>query len=296
MEDLFGYRGKVCVVTGSASGIGKAVTELLVNLGAVVYAVDVVDTKVAGVKESIRCDLSIPDEIDRAFEIIPKNLNSFFGIAGTSGLNTTYETTFNINFSANKYITEKYVRWRMREGGTILYVSSTAGLNYLKYKSEQDPFVNAKSWDEIQKLLVPLAKKSPSTFAYMFSKRCLSEYASIKSIEYGKVGIRMNTVLPASTKSGMQNEFEEMAGGYEALLDETGVAGRLAEAKEIAYPCVFLNSKMASFIAGESLCVDYADHNLKELGMKKDREDISATNNFVLFMAKREMAKNAPKE
>lgn len=40
MKDYLGYTGKVCVVTGAASGMGKATAEMLVDLGAMVYALD----------------------------------------------------------------------------------------------------------------------------------------------------------------------------------------------------------------------------------------------------------------
>lgn len=40
MKDYFGYNGKVVVVSGAASGMGKAATEMLVDLGARVYALD----------------------------------------------------------------------------------------------------------------------------------------------------------------------------------------------------------------------------------------------------------------
>ena len=49
---------------------------------------------------------------------------------------------------------------------------------------------------------------------------------------------------------------------------------------------------MASFISGVDLCVDYADNTMKILGLKKDRENISATNKFILKMAKKAMEKN----
>ena len=48
MKDYLGYTGKVCVVTGAASGMGKATAEMLVDLGARVYALDWAEVKVEG--------------------------------------------------------------------------------------------------------------------------------------------------------------------------------------------------------------------------------------------------------
>ena len=40
MKDYLGYKDKICVVTGAASGMGKATCEILLDLGAKVYAMD----------------------------------------------------------------------------------------------------------------------------------------------------------------------------------------------------------------------------------------------------------------
>ena len=42
MKDYFGYKDKVCVVTGAASGMGKATCEILLDMGAVVYGLDII--------------------------------------------------------------------------------------------------------------------------------------------------------------------------------------------------------------------------------------------------------------
>ena len=42
MRDYWGYAGKVCVVTGVSSGMGKATAEMLLDLGAEVYGLDCV--------------------------------------------------------------------------------------------------------------------------------------------------------------------------------------------------------------------------------------------------------------
>ena len=53
MKNYFGYTDKVCVVTGASSGMGKATTEMLVDLGAKVYAIDLNPCPVEGITEFI---------------------------------------------------------------------------------------------------------------------------------------------------------------------------------------------------------------------------------------------------
>lgn len=287
MKDYFGYKDKVCVVTGASSGMGKVTVETLVDLGASCYVTDLNPCVVKGIRNFVKCDLSRKEEIDNLFSKLPEHIDCFFGVAGLSGSKTDYMTMFNCNYTANFYITEKYLTKRMSKGGSIVYVTSTAGLNWKEFRKEQNKVVKSSTWEEVESVVESLAKTSPSTFAYMYSKRCLSEYACEVSIRLGKQGIRVNNVMPGSTDTGMKDEFEKMAGGEEALLAETGVAHRLAESVGMAMPIVFLNSSMASFISGVDLCVDYADNALKELGYKKDREKVPATNKFILKMAKK---------
>lgn len=293
MKNYFNYEGKNCVVTGASSGMGKATVEMLVDLGASVYALDLNECTVPGIKEFYKCNLANKNEIDETFAKLPEKIDSFFGVAGLSGSKTDYMTTFNCNYTANMYITLNYLKTRMTKGDAIVFVSSTAGLNWKQFKKEQDKVVHASTWEEVEKIVEPLAKIAMPTFAYMYSKRCLSQFACEQAIELGKLGIRVNNVMPGSTDTGMKDEFEKMAGGEEALLAETGTAHRLASPEEMAYPIVFLNSDMASFISGIDLCVDSADACLKTLKMKKDREAVPATNKFILKLASKMMKKQS---
>lgn len=293
MKNYFNYEGKNCVVTGASSGMGKATVEMLVDLGASVYALDLNECTVPGIKEFYKCNLANKNEIDETFAKLPEKIDSFFGVAGLSGSKTDYMTTFNCNYTANMYITLNYLKTRMTKGDAIVFVSSTAGLNWKQFKKEQDKVVHANTWEVVEKIVEPLAKIAMPTFAYMYSKRCLSQFACEQAIELGKLGIRVNNVMPGSTDTGMKDEFEKMAGGEEALLAETGTAHRLAAPEEMAYPIVFLNSDMASFISGIDLCVDSADACLKTLKMKKDREAVPATNKFILKLASKMMKKQS---
>ena len=295
MKDYFGYKDKVCVVTGASSGMGRATVEMLVDLGAKVYALDLNPCTVEGIAEFIQCNLAKKEEIDESFNKIPEHIDSFFGVAGLSGSKTDYRTTFDCNYTANMYITLNYLKERMKKGGSIVYCTSTAGLEWKKFKKEQNKVVHAKTWEEVEERTRKLASSAPATFAYMYSKRCLSQFACEQSVEFAKQGIRMNNVLPGSTDTGMKQEFQDMIGGEEALIAQAGLAGRLAIPEEMAYPMVFLNSDMASFISGLDMVVDYTDTCLKVLKLKKNLEAVSATNPIICALAKKMMSKEATK-
>ncbi len=275
MKDYFGYNNKICVVTGAASGIGKATVDLLLELGAKVYALDIVKTPLTGVEKYIEVDLSDKDSIDKAMEQVPTHIDSFFGVAGLSGARTNYYKTFTVNYIANKYITEEYLKNRMTYGGSISYVTSTGGLYWEKYAHEYENFTKAKTWDEMITALHKQAKENTlGLMAYPLSKRALNYYMSELAIELGPKKIRVNALLPGSTDTGMKEEFEVEAGGKDALIAETGTALRLAKPEEMAYPLIFLNSDMASFITGLPLIVDSGTNAMVNLKLKKDRMNI----------------------
>lgn len=50
----------------------------------------------------------------------------------------------------------------------------------------------------------------------------MNYYTSLKAVELGKRGIRVNALLPGSTDTGMKKEFEKMAGGQDNLVKENG--------------------------------------------------------------------------
>lgn len=272
MKDYFGYKNKICVVTGAASGIGKATAELLVELNAEVYALDITKINIPGVKEFIEVDLSNKESIDEAMEHVPRHIDSFFGVAGLSGAKTNYYKTFTVNYIANKYITEEYLKKRMSYGGTISYVTSTGGLYWDKYSKEFEGFTKAKTWDEMIEVLHAQAKEDTiGIMAYPLSKRAMNYYMAKLAIELGPQKIRVNALLPGSTDTGMKKEFEIEAGGMDALIAETGTAKRLAKPEEMAQPLIFLNSNMANFITGLPLIVDAGANAMVKLKMKTDR-------------------------
>ena len=270
-NSYLGYEGKICVVTGASSGMGHATTKILVDLGATVYAIARRDSGVDGVAKNIHADLSKREDIDAAFAQLPEHIDCFFGVAGLSGGQSDFMTTFNVNYTANRYMAETYLKERMSEGGAILFVTSASGVSWQENMDECDKILAAETWDDIQQkmseLIIP---GTPSPVAYMLSKRVANAYACHLAAELGERGIRVNALMPGSAATGMLDDFIAIAGGMDLLVASAGKAGRLATSEEIAEPIVFLNSNMARFVSGEELMVDYCDNGMKKIGHKEN--------------------------
>ena len=256
MMDYFGYAGKCCVVTGASSGMGKATTEVLLDLGAKVIGLDVVENVLPGV-QYIPMDVSDRQSIDKAFAQIPEKIDAFFAAAGVSGQKQSFELTFKINFMGNRYILDAYLGERMKEGGAIAIISSMAGARWKEYLDEYKAVADADDWDGmIAKIKELEPDKHTGIDGYVLSKRAIAYYALSHVKYWADKKVRINLLMPGSTHSAMTAAFIE-AGMEDELLKTTGPAKRLAETREMAEPFVFLNSQMASFINGNTLTCDF---------------------------------------
>ena len=259
MKDYFGYQEKVVIVTGASSGMGKATAEMLVDLGAKVYALDWNICDVKGVEKFVHVDLSKKDSIDQAMKDLPKHIDSFFGIAGVSGMKNDFMTTVSIDFIANKYICEKYLIHSMTENGTIAFMTSTGGNGWEKEENKKYYIdaILASGWNAtVEAIMKTGFQYLPGTLGYPYSKLAMNYYTAYLQKSFASKKIRVNAVLPGSTDTGMKSEFTEMAHGEEGLLLQCGYANRLAYSKEMAGPIVFLNSEMATYASGVLMEVD----------------------------------------
>lgn len=81
MDDVLGYSGRRCIVTGAASGPGEAVARILVDLGAEVHTVDVAKPDITGIASFSATDLRDPDAIARTVASIGAVVNNLFNCA-----------------------------------------------------------------------------------------------------------------------------------------------------------------------------------------------------------------------
>jgi len=263
MKDYFGYQGKQVVITGAASGMGAAATEMLLDLGADVYALDVKPVPLP-VKQYIAVDLLKKDSIDAAVAKLPARLDNIFNCAGIpgakyKGASFTEVDVVTVNFLAARHLIERLIP-RMPGGSAIAIIASVAGSAWRECIATAMPLLQTKGFAEGRAWL-EAHKDDEAVIAfpgqgYSLSKQCLILYAKLRAYELAARGIRINTLSPGSTQTGMSADFELMF-GLGANMSIVSPIGRVATAEEMGQPLIFLNSNLAGYVSGADLQVDY---------------------------------------
>jgi NAD(P)-dependent dehydrogenase (short-subunit alcohol dehydrogenase family) len=253
------YQGKVCVITGAGSGMGKAAATLLVAEGAEVYALDIQPVAIEGIAKYIQVDLSEKNSIDHAFAELPAHIDCFFGVAGILGAALPFMKVACIDLISNKYMLEELLLERMGEGGAIALVSSDAGIGWEKDGNKMffASVVDAEGWDGAVEALEATGITGVNMgLAYVYSKLAVNYLVARMQKLYGPKHVRVNVIMPGSTNSAFGLESGIDMAKDDGQGDYSGYSGRVAAPEEMARPLLFLNSDMASYISGAVLPVD----------------------------------------
>jgi len=239
-----GLRDRVCVVTGSTGGIGRAVARMLAEEGARVVTSGRGEAPGVGEALHVVGDLADPDapaELIRQSAPVDCLVNNV-GIAYQTDFDAVTDAQWDEMWQLNvmSYIrTIRAVLPEMRgRGGAIVNVSSTAG-------------------------------KRPSTSMpnYTVTKAAVLSLSRLVADLYAKDGIRCNAVAPGPTATeawlgpgGLADQQAERTGkSRDEVLEAVAGGrplGRLAEADEIAAVIVFLCSDRASYVTGSAWSAD----------------------------------------
>lgn len=274
MKDYLNYEGKICVVTGAASGVGAELVKMLVEMKAVVYALDI--RNVIGVHQYIATDLSKKEDIDKALEQLPQKIDCFFQNAALPGvlyLGREYKVidVFTVNYVAAKYLVEELSK-RMTTGGSIAVTSSITG-NKFREKSELldemyvygDTFEKAVEWGIKNKDREDtLGGDFLPQILYIFTKEALNYLVIKKANELLQKGIRINAIAPGAIDTDMTPDFGNLIEKFEQWdyakeYEYSAVSPSLrrdATAKEQADGLIFLNSDLAKALSGSILNSD----------------------------------------
>src|SRR6476646_9583291 len=228
--------GKIAIVTGAASGIGKATVELFRNEGAIVVGADV--TAGDGV---VQADAGSDADVRRLIDhTIAEHggLDIIFANAGISGgLASISEQTaedwaeiLRINL-IGPFLAIKHSApvMRRRGGGSIVCTASVAGL-----------------------------RAGAGGAAYSASKAGVISLVQTAAQQLSGSGVRVNAICPGLIETGMTKPLYELARatGREERLGELNPMQRGGEPSEIAKAALFLASEEASYVNGAALVVD----------------------------------------
>ncbi len=265
-KKLFGYEGKNVVITGSASGMSKAATELLLELGAKVYAIDINPINLP-VTKAYQADLSDKDQIDRVLSEpdFPQKIDALFlchGIAGFKGRELLVQK---VNFYSQKYITEQLLP-HISDHGSVTYIASVGGFGWQQIYPKAVELIRLKSWDEAMAWYQAHPKEIESS--YVFAKQCLLSYVTYQCMSKDFIGrkIRINAINPGDTTTGLTDDFnkstsptgnaEEGAKMIENIFLKSW-NGYAAEPKDMGYPMVVIGSDICSYMSGQLIYIDY---------------------------------------
>ena len=244
-------KGKVALITGGASGMGKATADLFLKEGASVVLADwnkeLLPQTTTGLKKkynakkvaSLAANLGKPKDIEAMVRAAVDNFKRLDILVNCGGVTTAlkkvvditpgqWEYTLRINLTGTVMATKLAARQMIAQGqgGKIVLISSG------------------------------VSKPIPTTgYAdYMVSKAGVNAFTTIAAYELAEHKINVNAIAPGTIQTGMLKDYDLIPGLKEAYASQTP-ALRLGEPEEIAAAVLFLSSSDSDYIMGQTLFI-----------------------------------------
>ena len=245
----FDLSGKVAVVTGGATGIGRGIAEGLAEAGANIVigsrrldkcaeACRSIGDRTGATTLALRCDLTDSDSIDKFVDEIIDELGHIDVLVNNAGTidekpilemqeadwDRMLDTNLKGVFTLTRAVAAKMIA--RDKGGRIINVASTAGVI---------------AW--------------PKMSAYCASKGGCIQLTKVMALEWAKHDIRANAILPGYFLTPISEQFVESAKGQVVIASDIPLK-RVARPEEIKGLAVLLASEGASFITGAAFTID----------------------------------------
>lgn len=241
--------GRRILITGAAKGIGLATVTRFLAEGANVAALDRDESALAVLRRSgqgtrlhtAQADVADPDAVAAAVADCAAALGGLDGLVNAAGIDlvadieamtlSDWNRVLAVNLTGPMLVMHAaYQHLRASGGGTIVNVSSGAGLSPLKHRT-----------------------------AYCASKAGLQMASKALAMEAAEFGIRVNTVCPGAVETGLFRSGIDAApdpgAAYEAVRTRYALQ-RIAAPEEIAAAILWLTSTESSYVTGTAIAVD----------------------------------------
>lgn len=242
------FDGRVALVTGAGSGLGRATAIQLAAEGAAVAGLDIVSDGVektvaeiaeaGGTARAYTVDVSKPDSVRPAVKTAAADLGRpslVFNCAGIGRFSHSEETPFEewqkiigVNLTGTFLVAQAAIPYLLDGGGSIVNIASNAGL-----------------------------MGQPYSAAYCASKGGVVNLTRALADEYIKRGIRVNAIAPGGIETPLQNAFTEMPEGvtwkeFRKVISPLGNS----QPEEIAKIAIFVASDACRYMTGSIVSVD----------------------------------------
>lgn len=237
--------GMVAVVTGAASGIGRATALLFAEHGARVVAVDIAASlehdRLPGVAAAHRCDVSERSAVEALTRGIERDFGRYDLLVNAAGAlavgklaeasDEDWERVFAVNARGPWLMCQAALPlMAARRSGAIVNIASAAGL-----------------------------RPTEGLAVYSASKAALVSMTRSIACEYGEYGVRANTICPGMIDTPMARATLERrrARGEDPEFPAALYAiKRIGRVEEVAAAALFLASPAAAYVTGAALAVD----------------------------------------
>jgi 3-oxoacyl-[acyl-carrier protein] reductase len=232
--------GKIAIVTGAASGIGRAIADLFAAEGAHVIGVDL--NEAGGRAQSLIVDIAQPAEVAGMVEQVVKEHGQIDILVNNAGLDQAiipvaemgleeWDRIMNVN-ARGTFLCSRHVLPIMIDGDSGVIVNIASDLGYVVV---------------------------PGLGAYCASKGAVLQLTRVMAAENGPHNIRVNALCPTMVDTPMARRTMQTHADPDAWLSEieNGIPlGRIGTAQEVASAALFLASDEAAYVNGVCLPVD----------------------------------------
>ncbi|MFQ5937179.1 MAG: SDR family NAD(P)-dependent oxidoreductase [Acidiferrobacterales bacterium] len=245
---MFDLTSKVALITGSSRGIGKAIAQAMATVGAKVVISSRKEEPCEEVASAIRagggdaivipCNVSKKDQltalVDKTLEawggidvlVCNAAINPYHGPL-TEITDEAYDAIMATNVKNTLWLCSRVIpQMAERNDGAVIIISSIAAL-----------------------------KGTRMLGAYAISKAADMQLARNLALEWGHASVRVNCIAPGLVRTDMARVLWENPEIYEKALKAYPL-GRIGEPEDIAGVAVFLASRAARFITGQTIVVD----------------------------------------
>lgn len=246
-EDVFGLAGKVCVITGGGSGIGRAIATTLAAAGGIVAVLDrdatgahetlALVTEDGGRGIALGCDIADPASVEAAAAAVETQLGTAdvlvnnAGIIKPGALETLSLADWNgllaVNLTGYFLCSQAFGRPMLAKGsGALVHTSSIASICATPYSG-----------------------------AYSVSKAGVTMLSRLLALEWGPRGVRSNAVMPGMIQTPLVKEVYATPGIVEKR-SAVVPSRRVGQPQDIAEAVLYLASPRSSYVNGTELLVD----------------------------------------